>query len=129
MIYVRPFKAIDMDKIEAKEPIKRVAKEHSIRREEAGLSVTGVKGGKVVACGGVDLVEEDVGEIWLALDKNAELNKYETGYMLKEGLKVIETDYGLKRIQARVRVGFAEGQNLVEHFGFTKEYILYGKTL
>jgi len=64
---------------------------------------------------------EGCGEIWLVLDENTGLSKYETVYFLKEGLKIIEENFGLRRLQARVRANFAGGIRLVEHFGFTRE--------
>jgi len=128
---IRPFKASDMIwivengvkefglKILGNQQIKELAGV----REANGQCVTGVVNDEIVGCGGIDLLWEGVGEVWLML--SYEVNKYpiKTFEVIRDGLAKLIEDNGLWRVQAWCRKEFIQAHTLFQHLGFKVEGI------
>ncbi|MHC4635811.1 MAG: hypothetical protein ACYSYU_11480, partial [Planctomycetota bacterium] len=87
--------------------------------EDSNLSVTGIRDGKVIGCGGVHPVGEQC-EIWLRLSKNCCKHKLDTLRWLRDGLKVIEETFGFRQINATIRYNFIQSIKLALFLGFVQ---------
>jgi len=94
-------------------------------RQSNGQCVSGWVDGKVMGCGGIDLMWEGVGEVWLMLSPDIDsyslktrMNAYKT---ISEGLEELIQNNNLIRCQAWGRVGFHRSHTLFKHLGFTPE--------
>lgn len=121
-IFVRPFKASDLDAFEPVEPITegdRISPELAEAMEKSDLSVTGIRNGEVVACGGVHpTAVAEQGELWLRLSKVCLEHRMDTLTFLIEGLKIIEKEFPFKQLNAIVRCDFGPSIKLVKFLGF-----------
>ena len=122
MILIRPFKKEDLNfiPIEALTPVEIDDPELARAMEDSGLSVTGVKDGKVVGCGGVHPVNETTGEVWIRLSQECLNFKIVTLRILKEGMKIIDETYPFEVLTATVKCCFDTSVNLIERFGFKR---------
>jgi len=139
MIYIRPFKASDLDAFVPIDPMtKDEIKDPELAAaiEKSGLSVTGVRNGKIVGCGGVHPINEEHGEMWLRLSKDCLNHRLDTLRWLKDGLKIIEEVYPFRQLNAVIRCSFEKSIKLVEHLGFKpiqtmrrngEDYLVYAK--
>ncbi len=120
-VFIRPFKKSDLV---AFEPIEQIENEFSPEMaqaiEDSGLSVTGVRDGKVVGCGGVHPITEEQGEIWLRLSRDCCKHKLDTIRWLRDGFKIIEETFGFKQINATIRCGFEQSIKLAKLVGFVQ---------
>ena len=120
-IFIRPFKKEDL---EAFKPIEQITSEFSPEFvqsiEDSGLSVTGVRDGKVIGCGGVHAVTEEQGEIWLRLSEDCRKHKLDTIRWLRDGFKIIEETFGFKQINATIKCGFEQSIKLAKFVGFVQ---------
>lgn len=118
-VYIRPFKKEDL---KAFEPIEQIISEFSPEFaqaiEDSGLSVTGVRDGKVIGCGGVHPLTEDLGEIWLRLSEDCQKHKLDTIRWLRDGFKIIEESFPFRQINASIKCGFAQSIKLAKFVGF-----------
>lgn len=118
-VYIRPFKKEDLETFE---PIEQIISEFSPELaqaiEDSGLSVTGVREGKVIGCGGIQPVDEEQGEIWLRLSEDCKKHKLDTIRWLRDGFKIIEETFGFKQINATIKCGFAQSIKLAKFVGF-----------
>ena len=92
-------------------------------RESNGQCVTGVVNDKIVGCGGVDMIFEGVGEVWVMLTYEVDKYPIRVYEVIKEGLGKLINDNGLWRTEAWCRKGFAKGHTLFRHLGFKAEGI------
>jgi len=132
-VYVRPFRASDLDEFVPIEPMKTdglrdIAKDI----EDSGLAVSGVRNGKVVGCGGVHPVNEEVGELWLRLSGECLKHRIDTLRWLISGMKIIEDVFPFKQLDLAVLKCFDKSIRLVEYLGFKKtqirkDYFIYSK--
>jgi len=97
--------------------------------------------GRVIACGGVALLRDRVGEAWVIT--TAEVDRYPFLFhkTVKRGLAIIMEEFGLRRVQAHVNREWPEARQWIERLGFSEEglmaaigavgeqiaYIRYGK--
>lgn len=121
-VYIREFKATDL---KAFEPIEQIENEFSPEMaqaiEDSNLSVTGVRDGKIIGCGGTHPTDKpDQGEIWLRLSEDCKKHKLDTIRWLRDGFKIIEETFGFKQINATIRCGFAQSIKLAKFVGFTQ---------
>lgn len=118
-VYIRAFKKEDLATFE---PIEQITSEFSPEFaqaiEDSNLSVTGVREGKVIGCGGVHPVDEEQGEIWLRLSEDCCKHKLDTIRWLRDGFKIIEETFGFKQINATIKCGFAQSIKLAKFVGF-----------
>lgn len=129
-IFVRPFVASDLTAFEPLEPLKEPDETGFAQMiEDSGLAVTGVRGGKIVGCGGVHPVDDFVGEAWLRLSKDCLDHKLDTLRWLRDGLKVVEESYPFKQLNAVVRSCFKVSVRMIERLGFglVEEKMLEGE--
>jgi RimJ/RimL family protein N-acetyltransferase len=120
-VFIRPFKKEDL---EAFEPIEQITSEFSPEFaqaiEDSGLSVTGIRDGKIIGCGGVQPVNEEQGEIWLRLSEDCKKHKLDTIRWLRDGFKIIEGTFGFKQINATIKCGFEQSIKLAKLVGFVQ---------
>jgi len=120
-IYVRPFKKADLN---AFKPIENMLDDRKIDPafaqaiEDSDLSVTGIRNGKVVGCGGVHPVTEEQGEVWLRLSADCLRHRLDTIRWLREGLAIIEKVFPFKQLNAAVRCDFKPAVKLAKFLGF-----------
>ena len=86
--------------------------------EDSDLSVTGIRDGEVVGCGGVHPIDDFCGELWLRLSKDCLKHKIETLRWLKSGLEIIEETFPFKQLNATVKCDFKQSVRMIEFFGF-----------
>ena len=128
MIEIKPLKAGDIlwavehgvkecnIKVQSSEDIKNIARE----RETSG-SMTGWVDGKIVGCGGIDIIWEGVGSIWLLLTTYIDEHPKEGYLCIKEGFEKLIKDNNLRRIEGVGRVDFLESHILFKDLGFKVE--------
>lgn len=120
-VYIRPFKKEDLG---AFAPIEKITSEFSPEMaqatEDANLSVTGIRDGKVIGCGGVHPIDKEQGEIWLRLSEDCKKHKLDTIRWLRDGFKIIEETFGFKQINATIRCGFEQSIKLAKLVGFVQ---------
>lgn len=90
-------------------------------RENNGQCVTGVVNDEIVGCGGIDLIFEGVGEVWLMLTYKVDKYPIRAYEVIKEGLAKLIKDNNLWRTEAWCRKGFTKGHSLFRHLGFKIE--------
>ncbi len=90
-------------------------------REDNGQCITGVVKDEIIGCGGIDIMWDTVGEVWLML--SYEVNKYpiKTYEVIEEGLEKLIKNNNLRRIQGWGRIGFHQSHTLFRHLGFQPE--------
>ena len=143
---IRPFVANDMVFIiehGVKEfSLKAMADDHirelAQARENNGQCITGVVKDKIIGCGGIDLMWEGVGEVWVLLAYDIGIYSMAAYEVIRDGLKKLIEDNNLRRVQAWGKVGFDASHTLFRHLNFKPEgiarkygydgsdYILYG---
>jgi hypothetical protein len=99
--------------------LKEVAK----AREDNGHCITLWVDGKIVGCGGVDLLWPGVGEMWLMVSYEADKCKTKAYKLIIAGMDKISRDNNLWRCQAWVRKGNTLSHTLCRHLGFKTEGI------
>jgi len=90
-------------------------------REESGRCVTGWVDGKIVGCGGIDILWEKVGEIWLMLTPYINEKPKEGYRCIRTGFEKLIKENKLRRVQGYGRIGFPEAHILFDHLGFKPE--------
>ena len=127
MIDIRPFVANDMRQVMIA-GIKEVGvnplsdkQDMQINedREANGQCRTCLINGKVVGCGGIDLMWPGVGEVWVALSNDISAITAYRG--IAKGLKRVMKDNDLWRVQGWARVVFKEAHALFQHLGMEEE--------
>lgn len=132
-IFIRPFKKADLEAFKPiEEGISRFDPEIAQAIEDSGLSVTGIRDGKIVGCGGVHPIDEEQGEIWLRLSEDCRKHKLDTLRWLRDGFKIIEKTFPFKQINATIRCGFGQSIKLAKSLGFVQtragqEWSIYSK--
>lgn len=119
-IFVRPFKKEDyymIDPIEPDTEGRKYKPEFVQAIEESGLSVTGIRNGKVVGSGGVHPMNKEQGELWLQLDKDCLNHRFDTLKWLIEGMKIIEQTYPFNQLFVYI-CNFVTSAKLVKYLGF-----------
>ncbi len=128
---IRPFKAEDMVwiieygvkefglKFLANDNVKELAR----AREDNGQCITGLVNDKIVGCGGIDLMWEGVGEVWVMLSYDIEQCPMAAYEVIRDGLDKLIKDNKLRRVQAWGRIGFEKSHTLFRHLGFKPEGI------
>ncbi len=130
---LRPFRAEDMVWI-TQTGIKEYGLQHlsaeSVRelaeaREKNGQCITGWVDGEICACGGIDLMWEGVGEVWVMVSPKIDTypmrHKINAVKIIKDGLDKLIKDNKLWRVQAWGRIGYAKAHTLFRHLGFKAE--------
>ena len=129
MIEVKPFKAEDMlwvlehgvkefgFKTVPNEELKTMAKE----REASGKCITGWVDGEIIGVAGIDLLWENVGDIWLMLTPLIHKHLKEGYKCIREGMKKLIDEHKLRRVQSYGRVDFPACHILFKHLGFKVE--------
>ncbi|KKK93433.1 hypothetical protein LCGC14_2692910 [marine sediment metagenome] len=128
---IRAFKATDMVFI-----IERGIKEFGLKamaddhirelaqaREDNGQCITGVVNDKIIGCGGIDIMWDTVGEVWVLLAYDIGIYSMAAYEVIQDGLKKLIEDNNLRRVQAWGRVGFDASHTLFRHLGFVPEGI------
>lgn len=132
-IFIRPFKKSDLDAFEPiEEGINRFDPDLAEAIENSGLSVTGIRNGEIVGCGGVHPIDEEQGELWLRLSKSCQKHKLDTIRWLREGLIIIEEVYPFKQLNASIKATFKQSIKLIRFLGFVQtqagqEFNVYSK--
>ncbi len=121
-VYIRPFRKSDLD---AFEPIERglLRSDGKFAQiiEDSGLSITGIREGKVIGCGGVHPTDKpEQGELWLRLSHDCLKYKLDTLRWLRDALVIVEETYGFKQLNATIRCGFRQSIKLVKSLGFVQ---------
>jgi hypothetical protein len=124
-VYVRAFKASDLKAftpIEELVPAEIENKELAVAIEKSDLAVTGIRNGQIVGCGGVHPMFDrpGEGEIWIRLSKTCQKHPFDTLRWLKDGLDIIEENFGFHTLYAPVQRCFKKGAKMIEYFGFKK---------
>ena len=129
MIEVRPLKADDMLFV-----IENGVKEYGLKatpnkdmaelakeREESGLCVTGWVDGEIVGVGGIQILWEGVGEVWLMLTPYINKKPKEGYRCIRNGFEKLLKENKLRRVQGFGRIGFHQSHILFKHLGFKAE--------
>jgi RimJ/RimL family protein N-acetyltransferase len=82
---------------------------------------TGYVNDKPIGCGGVVILWDGVGEVWLIVSREVESHKVQAVKVLKRMCEIILLKHELRRIQAIIRTDFPQAVKLVESLGFERE--------
>jgi len=137
--HVRYMDLLDRDKwILDSNNLARFAQMHELRGK--GYTM-GVAGGKIIACGGIDLWWDHVGEAWMLLTPYAVKYPVAVVRLTREFLGRLSEEMDLKRVQANIRVTDTVSFKFIELMGFKREgtmksfgtdgtdYYMYGRVL
>ena len=80
--------------------------------------------GKVLGIGGVRLINMTTAWAWVDLTHYAGERIITVYRVIKEWMKILAKDKGIKRMQAYVEADFEEAIRMVEHLGFRRESIM-----
>lgn len=97
--------------------------ELAIAREANGQCITGWVDGKIVGCGGIDIMWPGVGEVWMFLSYEADKQTVRAFRVIKKGIRKLIEDNDLQRCQAWCGKDFTQGHTLFRHLGFKPEGI------
>ncbi len=126
-VFVRPFKASDLDAFVPIEPmVVGEIKDPELAQaiEKSGLAVTGIRNGRIVGCGGTHPIDSEQGEMWLRLSRDCLKHRIDTLRWLKDGLKIIEETFPFRQLNAAIKCSFEKSMRLVEHLGFKRTQTL-----
>lgn len=125
---------LEMDTLDTKDTVGQIDAiyQRGLKREGA-KAFTAMHEGKIIGCGGIEILWEGVGEGWVVPSIHVADHKRETIEICIKGLKhILDEDAELKRIHALIMTGFPPGDRLMEILGFTyegtlKKYGLHGE--
>lgn len=118
-ISIRMYEDGDYESItDCVEPMSHLGSFDAIR--DRGVYFTATGDGKPIGCGGIVLIDDDEGEIWLRLSKT--ICKYPVILVriLKSAKEILDKTFGFKRLVAKVQDDFEPGKRVVRFFGFDK---------
>ena len=92
---------------------------------EAIEAYTGYIDGTIFAIGGLNILWEGVGEVWVVGSPNIPASKFSYIKIVKFYLKYFTDKYKLKRVQAQVIKDYEELHRFVKFMGFTYEGTLH----
>jgi len=98
-------------------------RELAIDRENNEQCVTAWVDGEIIGCGGIDIMWEGVGEVWLLMSYETDKCMVKSYRLIRNGIKKLINDNNLQRCQGWCRVGFTKGHTLFRHLGFEPEGI------
>jgi RimJ/RimL family protein N-acetyltransferase len=93
-------------------------------RAEFGPAYTFFHGETILACAGVTIYWEGVGEVWLCTSKNWKDYAYSAVIWTRKILDRLQDENKLWRIQADVVAEKTAARRFVEHFGFKAEGLM-----
>lgn len=80
--------------------------------------------GKVLAIGGIRLINETTAWGWLDVSKDAESHIITVYRVIKEWMEILVEQKSIKRLQAYVECDFPKAKRTIEHLGFVLESIM-----
>lgn len=89
-----------------------------------GPAFTFLYEGAIIACAGVTIYWEGMGEVWLATSKIWPRFSKAAVVWTRDVLDFIQTNYNLRRIQADVAAGDQMACRFIEHYGFVREGLM-----
>ncbi len=134
-IYICPF---EVDDYSAFDPIETINEPYDPEFVQAiadsGLAFTGIKGDKIMGCGGVHPVDDVHGEVWIRLSKECMGFRIGTLKLLKKGQKILDETYPFEQLNAAINPCFRFGIRMAEWLGYIETgqrtvdgYIIYSK--
>ena len=90
-----------------------------------GYAKTLLVDGVPLACGGVIVLWDKVGEGWLVVSKDVNERKVEIAYFLRNVIDETMKELKLKRLQVAVRTDFEKGKKFVEFLDFEFEGVMH----
>lgn len=82
--------------------------------------------GELVAAAGIRIVRAGIGNAWIVVKNNVESKSYtftervEAMVAVRKLIKMMMADFGLIKVRAYSRIGFAKSQRLLEYLGFER---------
>jgi len=89
-----------------------------------GAAYTGIKDGEIIAFAGCIVHWKGVADAYLIGSNKIEENKISVARAVLNGLKLIEDNFKLHRLQVTVREDYKVSRNWVEWMGFKQEGVL-----
>jgi RimJ/RimL family protein N-acetyltransferase len=89
-----------------------------------GPAFTWLYRGEIIACAGVTIYWEGMGEVWLATSKRWKGLAKEAVIWSRDVLDYLQDNWRLRRIQADVDAYNQTACRFVEHFGFVREGLM-----
>ncbi len=124
MIEIRDIQKGDIEYIR-QNPLEEAVKSYPVLPTPDSNSFTGLWNGDRVGVGGVVILWEGVGELWLILSKDFKgLGKVAALVAIQDKIEEIIKENNLRRIQAAVRTDFPQAVKMIEYFGFEREGLL-----
>ena len=126
---IRPFLAEDMIdiidlgvkennlKLYGNNNLQELAKE----TEEDNMSITAVVEGEVVGCGGIRVLWDGVGEVWMMLSPKVNDYPAKAWEVIKSGFEKLIEENDFVRLQGWCRKGFVKAHTVFHHLGFKPE--------
>lgn len=129
-VYVRPFKASDLNAFVPIEPLEEdKLKDLELAKaiEESNLAVTGIRNGRIFGCAGVHPIDDIHGEVWLRLSAECLKHKLDTLRWIISGLKIVEETYPFRQLDAAIECTFERSIKMIEFLGFKRTQKKDGK--
>jgi hypothetical protein len=92
-------------------------------REKGDNCYTAWHDSEIIACGGMDLLWEGVGQVWIIMPEKTRHAK-SLFRLFKNKLDYLTKKNNLWRVQAYARIGLDESHTLLRHLGFETEGIM-----
>lgn len=128
---LRPYKAEDAIEILSTKPrqpmleLDNITKEFAKLKETRGPALTGTVDGRVIGCGGLEILWPGFAEGWCLFSERIEIYGMATAKTVKRVLWKWIKEYKLVRIQAPLRADFPLGLRFTEWLGFEYEATLH----
>jgi len=114
MIILRKYQPDDIAKIE--DAVEPFTAEGTFRADNS-LAITGVEDGHVMACGGLQLVKEGEGVVWVRLSKKCLTKPYRWARTIKETYRLMTESVGHITVTTYILSDFCKGDKLARWIG------------
>lgn len=91
-----------------------------------GPAKTMLVAGEIVACGGIRIFWQGVGEAWALISDKADVKPILLCKMFAKELDTIVDEHKLRWIQAIIRVDFSKGIRFMQYLGFERKCTMQG---
>lgn len=114
MIKVRLYE--DGDRLKVKDPVEPFSNLGGILDKEAkrGVAATALEDGEIMACGGVLLLNENEGLVWIKMDKKCSERPFVWARLIKEVFGIMCDCLGKVKISAYILDNFCKGEKLAK---------------
>jgi len=100
------------------DPVEMGLPEQNVFQDSVGL--TAIVDGEIRVVGGIWLVDEDTGYLWMKISKQISKHPKQLMRVLREGLAILDDSFGVPHILTYVDENFVQGDRLCRLMGLER---------